>query len=151
MDTERAIQFSILEMILSKQRKSGRVPSGSGVQEDGVDDSVEDAGMQSSSITCQYAYADDAESDGEEAIAEIGLPSVLSPCKCDSKPIYRLTAVILHKSEEAGSGHYVTAIRQEDETWILYNDSDASRKSRKEAIGGNNRRDGYLYFYEYVY
>jgi ubiquitin carboxyl-terminal hydrolase 5/13 len=59
---------------------------------------------------------------------------------------YRLKAFISHKGPSVHSGHYVATIKQEDGSWVLFNDE----KVVKAEGDGNEvmKRLAYLYIYE---
>ncbi len=65
----------------------------------------------------------------------------------DSVPArYRLRAFISHKGPSVHSGHYVATIKQDDESWVLFNDEKVA-----VAEGEANERMkslAYLYIYE---
>lgn len=61
---------------------------------------------------------------------------------------YRLKSFISHKGPSVHSGHYVTTIRQDDGSWVLFNDEKVVK-----AEGESNEKMkslAYLYIYERV-
>lgn len=61
---------------------------------------------------------------------------------------YRLRAFISHKGPSVHSGHYVATIKQDDSSWVLFNDekvavADGEANERMKSLA-------YLYIYERV-
>lgn len=61
---------------------------------------------------------------------------------------YRLKAFVSHKGPSVHSGHYVATIRQDDGSWILFNDE---KVVKAEGEGNDVMKSlAYLYIYERV-
>jgi ubiquitin carboxyl-terminal hydrolase 5/13 len=61
---------------------------------------------------------------------------------------YRLKAFISHKGPSVHSGHYVATIRQEDGSWVLFNDE---KVVKAEQEGNETMKNlAYLYIYQRV-
>ena len=59
---------------------------------------------------------------------------------------YRLKAFISHKGPSVHSGHYVATVRQEDGSWVLFNDEKVV-KAEGEA-NETMKQLAYIYIYE---
>ena len=65
-------------------------------------------------------------------------------------PSYRLLCVVYHHGEQAGFGHYTTAVRQHDDSWTWYNDSRARKGIGLKQIAHEQdaRRSAFICVYE---
>jgi len=59
---------------------------------------------------------------------------------------YRLKAFISHKGPSVHSGHYVATIKQDDDSWVLFNDEKVV-KAEGEA-NETMKKLAYIYIYE---
>lgn len=61
---------------------------------------------------------------------------------------YRLKAFISHKGPSVHSGHYVATVREDDGSWVLFNDE---KVVKAEGEGNDVMKSlAYLYIYERV-
>lgn len=68
-----------------------------------------------------------------------------------SKGLYQLHSIITHKGRSADSGHYMSWVRQEDESkWWKFDDDKVSEMFTEDVmklVGGGDREMAYLLLY----
>ena len=66
---------------------------------------------------------------------------------------YELVAVLTHKGRSADSGHYVSWTRQDDNSWIQFDDEDMIPRKEEEIVelsGGGDWHMAYLLLYRAI-
>lgn len=93
-----------------------------------------------------FSHPDD---NGEDVVmAERRAPVSAIGGSSDLPANYRLKAFISHKGPSVHSGHYVATIRQNDGSWVLFNDE---KVVKAEGEGNDKMKSlAYLYIYEKV-
>lgn len=89
-----------------------------------------------------FSHADDPDSD--EADHEMTDPNQQdqgSPFQDSNPGIYDLTSTITHLGAGILAGHYVSHVRQADDTWVYFNDAKVAQTT-EPPIG-----KGYMYFF----
>ena len=94
-----------------------------------------------------FSHPDDLGEDSAPQVAEaVALQSVGGFANLPAN--YRLKAFISHKGPSVHSGHYVATIRQDDGSWILFNDE---KVVKAEGEGNDVMKSlAYLYIYQRV-
>lgn len=67
---------------------------------------------------------------------------------------YDLVSVLTHKGRSADSGHYVAWVKQEDGSWIEFDDHQPNPKDTDQILalkGGGDHHMGYLLMYKAQY
>lgn len=66
---------------------------------------------------------------------------------------YELTGVLTHKGRSADSGHYVAWVKQQDGSWVLFDDDELIMKNDEDVLalcGGGDWHMAYLLIYRAV-
>lgn len=66
---------------------------------------------------------------------------------------YELIAVLTHKGRSVDSGHYVAWVKQQDKTWMLFDDADLIPKKEEDILalcGGGDWHMAYLLIYKAI-
>lgn len=66
---------------------------------------------------------------------------------------YELMGVLTHKGRSADSGHYVAWVKQQDGSWVLFDDDDLIMKTAEDVLalnGGGDWHMAYLLLYKAV-
>jgi ubiquitin carboxyl-terminal hydrolase 14 len=87
------------------------------------------------------------------AVAPFGSGSTAAP---GTRPtgFYDLVSVLTHKGRSADSGHYVSWVKQEDDTWTEFDDHQPNPKNTDQILalkGGGDHHMGYLLMYKAQY
>lgn len=66
---------------------------------------------------------------------------------------YELQGVLTHKGRSADSGHYVSWVKQQDGSWVLFDDDELILKTDEDVMalsGGGDWHMAYLLLYQEV-
>jgi len=88
--------------------------------------------------------------EGEDVeMAEAGPPA--APADPQHTGLYKLCGVLTHKGRSADSGHYVSWVKQEDGTWVEFDDDKLTIRNEEEIQrlkGGGDHHMAYLLVYQ---
>lgn len=77
----------------------------------------------------------------------------VSACAAAAAGKYELQGVLTHKGRSADSGHYVSWVKQQDGSWVLFDDDDLIIKKDEDVLalcGGGDWHMAYLLLYRAI-
>lgn len=106
----------------------------------------ETGGDAERAIEWLFSHPDDMGEDAAASSTSTATPSKTLGGSAELPAEYRLKAFISHKGPSVHSGHYVATIKQEDDSWVLFNDE---KVVLAEGEGNEKMKSlAYLYIYE---
>lgn len=114
------------------------------------DNDAED--KETSEQAAKKARIDPSAATSSDMVVDETKEEIQSPAFENDTGYYELVAVVTHKGRDADGGHYVAWVKEEEDSWILFDDDKVSRKKDEDikklsGAGGSDWHLAYICLY----